>query len=126
MYLKTNTPTILRDQKGIGLVAAMFAVVILALFGVLIARNIATTTVASADDYRWAQALYSAEATGHLTILYHDGGGGFGAAPNPVVQNVTSTIIENWGGAGNPSTLSVQGSITGTTISRTIEVKYIL
>lgn len=116
----------LGNNRGFGLVAALFAVVILALFGVLIARNVATTTVASAEDYLWAQALYSAESTAHLMILYHDVGGGFVGAPNPVIQDVTSTVTDGWGGVGNPSTLSVRGEIVGTDISRTVEVKYIL
>ena len=77
MCHRKNILRIIKDQKGVGLVAAMFAVVILALFGVLIARNIATTTVASADDYRWAQALYSAESTAHLMILFHQKEGCF-------------------------------------------------
>lgn len=127
MFRKVKYSKIISEEKGFGLVAAMFAVVILALFGVLAARYISTTAVTSAEDFLWSQTLYSAESNAHLRILFRDNGGNFGGIPpNPVIQNVTSNITENWNGIGNPSTLNIQGTIPGMNISRTMEIKFIL
>jgi len=118
----------LPDQRGFGLVAALFAVVILALFGVLAARYIFTTSISSAEDYLWAQTLYSAESTAHRRILYHDNGasttGGFVA---PVVQNITTSVAtDTFLSATAPAILAVQGFVPASNITRVIEVKYIL
>jgi hypothetical protein len=119
--LRRKSP--LQNQRGFGLVVALFAIVILAMFGVLAARYIFTTSISSTEDYLWAQALYAAEATAHRQILYNDGGGAGGFVA-PVIQNVTSTVTDNFGGVGLPATVMVQGEING--ISRIIAVKYIL
>ena len=91
------------NKRGIGLVTAIFAIVILSLFGLLVARYTVTTQTSSAEDYLWAQALYSAESTMRLNILRNDGGGGLAGV----------------------ATIRVQ-AIHPTGISREIEVKYIL
>ena len=113
-------------ERGFALVAALFTVVFLALFGILAARYLATTGISSGEDYLWAQALYAAEASAHRRILYHDGGGG-GAFVAPVVESVTtSVVIDTFSAAGAPATLATEGTVPGMNIIRRIEVKYIL
>ncbi|MDF1577943.1 MAG: hypothetical protein P1P81_05795, partial [Desulfobulbales bacterium] len=110
----SNSKPPLRDQRGFGLVAALFVVVILAMFGVLTARYIFTTSVSSAEDYLWSQALYAAEAAAHKRILYHDGGGAGGFVA-PVVQNITTTVVsDTFVAAGNPAALAFRGRFSGT------------
>lgn len=113
-------------QGGFGLIAALFAVVFLALFGVLAARYVGTTSLASSEDYLWTQALYAADATAHRAILFHDGGGG-GAFVAPVVQNITTTVDVDTPFpfvAGTPATLQVTGSVPVMNIRRVIQVRY--
>lgn len=121
------------DQRGFGLMTAVFVIVVLALFGLLIARYTQISALSSAEDYLWAQAIYAADTTAQRTILFHDAGGGGGAYPgNPTVAGFTTsrTIVGGTlGGAGTPTTIRVLASqpISPTeTISREIEVKYIL
>ena len=88
----------LSNQRGIGLITAIFAVVILGLFGLLISRFVATTTVSSAEEYLWSQAIYAADAGAQLQILSLDNGGGLnGATVNPSVNgfaiNITLTCV---------------------------------
>lgn len=120
----------LANRRGIALITAVFAIVILALFGLLIARYTVTTQLSSAEDYLWAQALYSAESTMRLNILADDGGGGIGAPVTPTVAGITTEFP-----AGGPAfaftapgtnvTIRVRG-FHGTGVSRTVEAKYIL
>ena len=113
------------NEKGMGLVAAIFIIVVLAVFGVLIARFTTTTSVTSVEDYLWAQALYSAEAAAQLRILNHDGGGNWGAFSYPVINNFTITsVTDNFSGAGNPATLAVRADRAN--IVREVQVKFIL
>lgn len=113
-------------QDGFGLIAALFVVVFLALFGVLAARYVATSSLASSEDYLWTQVLYAAEATAHRAILFHDGGGG-GAFVAPVVQNVTTVVnVDNFVAAGTPATVQITGSVPVMNIRRVIQVKYLL
>jgi hypothetical protein len=126
MFHKTLSPVDLASQRGFGLVAALFVVVIMGLFGVLAARYIFTTSISSAEDYLWAQTLYSTESTVHRQILYHDGGGS-GLFVAPVIQNVTTTVRSDiFPGAGAPASLEVEGEAVVVGIIRIIEVKYIL
>jgi hypothetical protein len=111
-------------QGGFGLIAAMFVVVFLALFGVLAARFLATTSLSSSEDYLWTQALYSAESTAHRVILFNDGGGGGAIASPLVVQNVTTVFVNAFGGAGIPTTLEVEGNVPAMKIRRVIQVRY--
>jgi hypothetical protein len=118
----------LANHRGIALITAVFAIVILALFGLLITRYTVTTQMSSAEDYLWAQALYSAESTMRLNILRNDGGGNFTGVPIPLVGQIPTQIITPptaFNGVGNPSTIRVQ-AIHGTNVSRTVEAKYIL
>jgi len=119
----------LANRHGIGLITAVFAIVILALFGLLIARYTVTTQMSSAEDYIWAQALYSAESTMRLNILRNDGGGTLPAKPalvNPTIGQVPSTIItDDFAAAATPATIRVRAT-HGTGVSREVEAKYIL
>lgn len=111
-------------QGGFGLLAALFVVVFLALFGVLAARYLATTAISSSEDYLWTQSLYAAEAAAHRAILVHDGGGG-GAFVAPVVQNITTVInTDTFVAAGTPATLEVEGNVPTMNVRRVIQVKY--
>ena len=114
------------NQRGFGLITAIFAIVILSLFGLLIARYTVTTQISSAEDYLWAQALYSAESSMRLNILRHDGGGGLGAAVAPTVGQIpTSTVSDTFTTPGTPATIRTRAT-HGTGVSREIEVKYLL
>lgn len=117
------------NRRGIGLITAVFAIVILSLFGLLLTRYTVTTQMSSAEDYIWAQALYSAESTMRLNILRNDGGGSLPAKPalvNPAIGQIPTTIItDDFTAAATPSTIRVQ-AIHGTGVSRTVEAKYIL
>ena len=72
---------ILNNQNGFGLLAAVFVVVIVAMFGALLIRYTQSGAAASAEDYLWAQALYTAESAAQLQILDNDGGGPGGPWP---------------------------------------------
>lgn len=118
----------LTNRRGIALITAVFAIVILALFGLLITRYTVTTQTSSAEDYLWAQSLYSAESTMRLNILRNDGGGNFAAVPIPQVGQIPTQVITPptvFNGVGNPSIIQVRAT-HGTGISRTVEAKYIL
>ncbi|MBU0675381.1 MAG: hypothetical protein KJ950_12115 [Proteobacteria bacterium] len=122
------------NQQGFGLIAALFMIVILAMFGSLAARYLATTTITSTDDYLWAKSLYAAESAANRRILYHDGGG-TGGFVTPVVNNMTTVIsIDNFQPPGSPSSLEVSGffDTNGNAtpdsgeVVRTITIKYML
>lgn len=117
----------LNNQRGIALITAIFAIVILALFGLLISRYTITTQTSSAEDYIWAQSLYSAESTMRLNILSHDNGGGLGgAAVHPTVGRIPTTIItDDFVAAATPATIRVRAT-HGTGVSREVEANYIL
>ena len=113
------------NEKGFGLVGVVFVVVIGAMFGLLIARNIMTSSVASAEDYLWTQGLYAAESGVQLKILYNDGGGNFGGSFSiPVINDFSLTISDDYSGYGNPATLRVKAARQ--LIAREIEIKYLL
>ena len=119
----------LANRRGIALITAVFAIVILALFGLLIARYTVTTQMSSAEDYLWAQSLYSAESTMRLNILRNDGGGTLPAKPmlvNPTVGQIPTTIItDDFAAAATPATIRVRAT-HGTGVSREVEANYIL
>ncbi|MFC1524405.1 hypothetical protein ACFL6N_06400 [Thermodesulfobacteriota bacterium] len=116
--------TLLRcNNKGIGLVTVIFAIIILATFGLLIARYTTISQVSSAEDYVWAQALYSAQSGAQLRILDRDGGGGVLAVPPyPTIGQCTITTVTDAGAVGDPSTLRLKANKGD--IERTIEIKY--
>ena len=58
-----------------GLIAAIFIVVIAGMFGSLIARYASVGNLGSAEDFASAQALYAAQSAAMVKILYNDGGG---------------------------------------------------
>lgn len=114
---------LLSSDKGFGLVAAVFVIVFMGMFGLLAARHLQSTSIDASETWLWAQALYTANSTARLRILTHDGGGGSFTAP--VIQNVQGSITsDNFAGKGAPSSLEARGA-TGK-IVRTIRVKYIL
>ncbi|MFH1021664.1 MAG: hypothetical protein V1782_13795 [Pseudomonadota bacterium] len=116
----------LANRRGIGLITAVFAIVILSLFGLLIARYTVTTQTSSVEDYLWAQSLYSAESTMRLNILNHDNGGGLGGAVAPAVGQIPTAIItDNFTALGAPAAIRVRAT-HATGISREVEAKYIL
>ncbi len=114
---------LLASRKGFALITAIFVMVILAMFGVLIARYVAVGSVSSSENYVSAQALYAAESAARMKILCEDGGGGFSVACsafNPEIQRVpTAQILAT---AGTFRTLRVSAERNG--IHREIEVKY--
>ena len=125
MFLNPKSINFTGNDKGFGLITAIFVIVILAMFGVLIARYMATDNVASAQDYLWTQAIYSAESAARLRILNHDGGGNWVAFTFPTISNFTTHApIDNFGGVNNPSIISVRA--TRANITREIEIKFIL
>lgn len=109
-----------------GLITAVFIVVVVGMFGVLIARYTTISSVASAEDYLWAQALCSAEATMRLNILRHDGGGNLAAAVTPTVGGIATTLLaDTFTTPDKPATIQVRAT-HGIQVSRTVEAKYLL
>ena len=120
----------LANRRGFALITAVFAIVILALFGLLIARYTVTTQLSSAEDYLWAQSLYSAESVMRLNILGDDGGGGIAAPVTPLVGGITTEFPAGgpafaFTAPGTTVTIRVRG-FHGTGVSRTVEANYIL
>ncbi|MDR9502091.1 MAG: hypothetical protein RI601_09880 [Desulfurivibrionaceae bacterium] len=125
----------LANQEGIGLIAAIFIIVVVGMFGVLIARYTMISSQASAEDYLWCQALYAAESGAKLRILEHDNGGNWVTWVDPTIQGFNLTLRSQGAtltaptqpsviAASNIFELSVQASKAS--ISRTIEVRYSL
>lgn len=108
----------LRNNQGIGLITAIFVIVVVGMFGVLIARYAMVSSVASVEDYLWAQALYSAQSAAQSAILLDDGGGGS--------TGVVPTTIAGFFVVTNPISSGVQSSaeiaINGKPIKRTIVI----
>lgn len=120
---------IMTNHRGMGLITAIFMIVVVGMFGVLIARYASIGSAASAEDYIWAQALYSAESGVRLNVLRHDGGGNFAAVPEPVVGGVATNILaDTFAAADTPATIRVQAvrEVDGSEIHRVVEVKFIL
>ena len=126
----------LANRRGIALITAIFAIVILALFGLLITRYTVTTQTSSAEDYLWAQSLYSAESVMRLNILSRDNGGNLGGdlVKPQDVQGFDFTdpdppeparVSDDFTGANKPATITVQAKHR-TGVSRTVEAHYIL
>ncbi len=109
-----------------GLIMAIFIIVVVAMFGLLIARYTTISSVASAEDYIWAQALYSAESTIRLNILRRDGGGKLTGSVEPMVGGVNTVLTESYVAPAQPATIRVQAfrDINGSAVSRTVEAKY--
>ena len=127
MSLETLCIKRIKNNEGFGLIAAIFVITILATFGLLVARFSGTGNVESAEDYLWAQALYSSQSGISLRILQHDGGGNFGAFSYPAIaqftlQEITPPTVQN--PQNQPSVVRV--TATRTTVSRTLEAKYVL
>jgi len=133
----------LANRRGIALITAVFAIVILALFGLLIARYTVTTQMSSAEDYIWAQSLYSAESVMRLNILSRDNGGnlGGGLVKPTNVQGFSfadhtpypDKVSDDFTAANKPTTIRVQAKYgtdtptdTSPKVSRTVEAKYLL
>ena len=118
-------PNPITNQRGMGLITAVFIVVVVGMFGVLIARYTIISSVASAEDSLWAQALYSAESTMRLNILRNDGGGGFVSIPTPTVGGIATDILANTFTVSTvPATIRVRA--TRATVTRIVEAKYVL
>ena len=133
MSTRPDKPTLssVKNQQGFGLIAAVFLIVVIGMFGVLIARYVATTSISSAEDYLSAQSLFSARSAASLRILFHDSGGPLGwvwTDPDPEVAGFATTRpTDNFVAAGTPAvirTRATSNAISG--ISRDVEIKYIL
>ena len=113
----------LQNNDGIGLIAALFIIVMIGMFGVLLARYTSISSQASADDYLWSQALYAAESGARRAILADDQGGGGGPLPTPQVAGFTLSVT-------GPTTLTpsticqINVRATKATVSREIEIRY--
>ncbi|VAW39796.1 hypothetical protein MNBD_DELTA03-1703 [hydrothermal vent metagenome] len=114
------------NQKGFGLIVAIFIIVILGMFGTLIAKFTIMGSTESAEEYLWAQALYSAESAVQLRILTHDGGHGWdGSANSLTIEKFKMTAPKDTFTNPNISaTLVVQA--TRVNVSRRIEEKFLL
>lgn len=110
---------ILHNQRGIGLITAIFVIVVVGMFGVLISRFAMISSVSSAEDYYWGQALYSAQSAAQIAILYDDGGGS-GSNSLTDVAGFTVTTSSVSGGDGIRSNASKD--FNGRPIERTIEI----
>ncbi len=121
-------PNPITNQRGMGLIAAVFIIVVVGMFGVLIARYTTISSVNSAEDSVWAQALYSAESTMRLNILRNDGGGNLSAQPSlvkPTVGGVDTDIItDSFTVSSAPATIRVRA--IRAQVSRTVEARYLL
>ena len=105
------------NDRGIGLVAAIFVIVVVGMFGTLIARYSIIGSTSSAEDYHWAQALYSAQSAANVAILYSDGGG-TGVAALSNVAGFSTSVVSIVSGVR----ASASRTINNTDIHREIEV----
>jgi len=113
-----------RNESGAGLIMAIFVIVILGLFGTLIARYTMIGATESVEEYLWAQALYSAESAAQLRLLTHDGGVG-PAFPLSIEQfTVPAPDPDDFSARGIPATIRVKASRLG--VQRKIEIMYVL
>ncbi len=117
---------IIDNQKGFGLIVAIFVIVILGMFGTLIAKFTTMGSTEAAEEYLWAQALYSAESAAQLRILTHDGGNGWdGSANSLVIEQFKMTAPKDTFTNRNTSaTLVIQAARIN--VSRRIEEKFLL
>lgn len=106
------------SEKGAGLLTAIFVIVIVGMFGSLIARYLTISAITSAEDYHWAQALYSAQSAAQVTILYNDGGGTGANSLNTVASFSTTTTT-----SGNVVRAVAQKQVDNGPIQREIEVR---
>ena len=85
------------NQAGITMLAAVFFLVVVALFGLLAVRMISTGTVSSAEGYLNIQGEFSALSGRELRTLYIDRGGASGWAGNTTLDvgacNVTQVAF---------------------------------
>jgi len=110
--------SLLDNERGIGLITAIFVIVVVGMFGTLIARYATIGSVSSAEDYHWAQALYSAQSAAQVAILYDDGGGA--GSENLATVAGFSTSVGTIAGGVRASAEKIVG---GTAIHRAIEVR---
>lgn len=109
---------ILKNERGIGLITSIFVIVIVGMFGTLIARYATLSSVSSAESYLWAQALYSAQSAAQITVLYDDGGG-MGSESLTTVSGFTTNTLPIVSGVR----AEAERSVNGTMIHREIEVR---
>jgi heme/copper-type cytochrome/quinol oxidase subunit 3 len=114
----------LANQAGIGLIAAIFIVVVVAMFGVLIARYTMISSQSSAEDYLWAQALYAAESAAQLSILHADGGGGGWTWTAPTINTMATTVTGPTLVGGATTIYQIRSRAGRATVDRVIEVTF--
>ncbi|MCF6291404.1 MAG: hypothetical protein L3J03_10475 [Desulfobacterales bacterium] len=116
-----------KQQHGFSLIAALFVIVILALFGTLISRLVAINSISSSEDYLSAQALYSAESAARLKIMCQDGGGTYGGGSTcrsyyPAIGELSTSGTYTVAATGYMSLRVIAG--WNGAITREIEIKY--
>jgi heme/copper-type cytochrome/quinol oxidase subunit 3 len=117
----------LANQEGIGLIAAIFIIVVVGMFGVLIARYTMISSQTSAEDYLWSQSLYAAESGARLRILQDDGGGPAGWVWSPPTMNTFTLTVSTPTVVGGSTTIQeITSQASRATITRTIQVRYSL
>ena len=130
MCRKNIHTLLLRNNGGFGLIAAVFVIVIMAMFGTLLVFYISTGKITSAEDYLWAQALYSAQSGAQLKILYEDDGGAIAGYPASLTVGGFSTAYTQTtlDAAKKMEVLRYKAyrQLEAGDISRSIEIKYIL
>lgn len=116
MFRKYSSEVVNND-RGIGLITALFVIVVVAMFGLLIVRYARFGSIASVEDYFWSQALYSAQSAAQQSVLFNDGGGtgSFQLTRVNEVDVATSSIVD---GVRATATKTIDGS----TLERTIEI----
>ena len=111
------------DNRGIGLITAIFIIVVVASFGLLLSRFVITHSTASAEDYLWAQALYSADSIIKLRLLQEDNAS-LAVTDSSIMGYTTTQTPDPLTALSNPGVLEVvaeQGLV-----SRTVQVNYTL
>jgi hypothetical protein len=100
------------------------------MFGVLIARYTMISSQSSAEDYLWAQALYSADSAAQLRMLTHDVVGDTSGWTDRTINTFTSTITSGPTQFGTSGIWVIRSEATrpinSGPITRTIEVRYSL
>lgn len=122
MFLRNVWEKFCGNERGAGLMVAVFVIVILGLFGTLLARFASIGATMAVEEYLWAQALYSAESAIKLKVLKNDQTGTAGSSFPTVIENFTITGTDGFTARGTAAAIKVK--VTRLEVSREIELKY--